>query len=449
MDERKSVAEVAREIPVAGEADVLVVGGGAAGVSAAVAAARSGARVTLVERYAYLGGMASGGMVLVLDDMVNGDEVTTTGIVREVIERLEKLDLAVSPPPGDRRVGWDAWRKWARWGCHDFRAHGKPQPIVYAVAFDPDGWKRVSNDLIAEAGVELRLHSWFAEPIVEDGRMRGVLVETKAGRQALLGGVVIDATGDLDVAARAGAPSSTARTSSRPCSGWAGSTPTPPSGSRPSARPSMPSWTGRPTDPRRLVGPVVAQDAAARDRLVQLPAPDGLRCHPGRGPDGGRPGGPAADRRAGRVRAGAPAGLRALLRRGHRAAARGAADAAPAGRVRRHEGGRARAAPLPGYRLPRPGLLHAVPGPAAPRRRAAPGGRAPLLRRPDRPEDVPRDPALHGAGAGGGPRGGARPLGRRARPRRRSPGHPAGDAGAGRRPGRRPSANATPWRPGA
>ena len=61
----------------------------------------------------------------------------------------------------------------ARWGCHDFRAHGKPQPIVYAVAFDPDGWKRVSNDLIAEAGVNLRLHSWFAEAIVEDGRIRG------------------------------------------------------------------------------------------------------------------------------------------------------------------------------------------------------------------------------------------------------------------------------------
>ena len=185
---------------------MLVVGGGAAGVSAAVAAARSGARVTLVERYAHLGGMASGGMVLVLDDMVNGDEITTTGIVREVIERLEKLDLAVSPPPGDRRAGWDVWWKWARWGCYDFRARGKPQPIVYAVAFDPDGWKRVSNDLVAEAGVELRLHSWFAEPIVEDGRMRGVLVETKSGRQALLGEIVIDATGDLDVAARAGAP---------------------------------------------------------------------------------------------------------------------------------------------------------------------------------------------------------------------------------------------------
>ena len=206
MPEARTVAEVARETPIVGEWDVVVVGGGSAGTSAAVAAARSGARVLLVERYGYLGGMASGGMVLVLDDMVNGEEITTTGIVREVVERLETLGLAVSPPAEDRRAGWDVWRKWARWGCHDFRAHGKPQPIVYAVAFDPDGWKRVSNDLIAEAGVELRLHSWFSAPIVEDGRMRGVIVETKSGRQALLGTVVIDATGDLDVASRAGAP---------------------------------------------------------------------------------------------------------------------------------------------------------------------------------------------------------------------------------------------------
>src|SRR5262249_13904185 len=83
MPEPRSIAEVARETPVVGQSDVLVVGGGAAGTSAAVAAARSGATVTLVERYAHLGGMASGGMVLVLDDLVNGDEVTTTGIVRE------------------------------------------------------------------------------------------------------------------------------------------------------------------------------------------------------------------------------------------------------------------------------------------------------------------------------------------------------------------------------
>ena len=79
-----TVAEVARQTAIVGEWDVVVVGGGSAGTSAAVAAARSGARVALVERYGYLGGMASGGMVLVLDDMVNGGEITTTGIVRSV-----------------------------------------------------------------------------------------------------------------------------------------------------------------------------------------------------------------------------------------------------------------------------------------------------------------------------------------------------------------------------
>ena len=97
-----TVAEATRSTPVVDRSDVLVVGGGPAGLSAAVAAARSGARATLIERYPYLGGLASGGMVLVLDDMVNGAEITTTGLVGEAIERLEKLGLAVSPPLEDR-----------------------------------------------------------------------------------------------------------------------------------------------------------------------------------------------------------------------------------------------------------------------------------------------------------------------------------------------------------
>jgi FAD dependent oxidoreductase len=191
---------------VVGRSDVVVVGAGPAGVSAAVAAARRGASVTLLERYPALGGLASGGMVLVLDDMINGDEISVTGIVDEYVQRLVKLGLAVYPPEEDRVSSTEAWNRWGRWGTFDFHSHANPKPICYAVAFDPDGWKRVSNDLVRESGVNLRLHSWFSRPIVDEGRMAGVVCETKAGPQAVLGDVVIDTTGDIDVASRAGAP---------------------------------------------------------------------------------------------------------------------------------------------------------------------------------------------------------------------------------------------------
>ncbi len=159
-------------VPVVARADLVVVGGGPAGIAAAVSGARNGLSVALLERYPYLGGLASGGMV----------------------------------PESDRRSDPAMWRKWSRWGVFDFTSKQKPQPICYAAAFDPDGFKRVSNDMIAETGVKLRLHSWFSKAIVEDGRITGVIVEGKEGRQAVMGKIVVDATGDLDVAASAGAP---------------------------------------------------------------------------------------------------------------------------------------------------------------------------------------------------------------------------------------------------
>src|SRR5258707_14617444 len=96
---------------VVAHSDVVVVGGGASGFAAAIAAARLGVKVTLVERYPYLGGLASGGMVLVLDHMTNGQEVTRTGICMEMIERMARLRPGVYPPAPQPPQEWGAGGK--------------------------------------------------------------------------------------------------------------------------------------------------------------------------------------------------------------------------------------------------------------------------------------------------------------------------------------------------
>ena len=201
------VNEPGRQIPVVAETDVLVVGGGPAGQAAAVAAARAGAEVMLLERFGYLGGLASGGMVLLLDDMCGEREVSVGGLALEIIDRLERIGACVTPPKGDCfRNDAEVRDRWVRWGFEELYGKKRPKPIIYSGAFDPEGWKQVSQEMVLEAGAKLRFHSWFSRAIVEDGAVRGVVVETKSGRQAILGRVVIDGTGDGDVFASAGAP---------------------------------------------------------------------------------------------------------------------------------------------------------------------------------------------------------------------------------------------------
>ncbi len=168
--------EPAREVPVLAECDVLVCGGGPAGCAAAVASARLGARTLLVEKDGYLGGAAVSQLVAVV--------LSTNGVDFQGI-----------------------WHEYARALCErgGMRDIGRiPGQIRSAV--DPELVKFVWDDLLSEAGVRLLHHGAAAGAMVEDGAIRGVFVETVAGRRAVLAGRVVDCTGDGAVCHAAGVP---------------------------------------------------------------------------------------------------------------------------------------------------------------------------------------------------------------------------------------------------
>ena len=203
-----------RMIEPAGEAWYCGAGGRGPSSAAALAGSsvswrpRATARRWPARALQPFGRPASGGMVLVLDDMGQSvyEEISVRGTCLTMIERLAKLKLATFP----RQHEWgelpESYRRWARWGTFDFHSHKTPYPICFAASCDPDGCKSIALEWVEELGIELRLHSWFSRALVEDGQIKGVICETKAGREAILGDVVIDATGDLDVATSAGAP---------------------------------------------------------------------------------------------------------------------------------------------------------------------------------------------------------------------------------------------------
>ncbi len=203
------VQEPSRSTPVRAEADVLVVGGGAAGVSAAVAAARNGADVMLVERYGYLGGLATGGLIILLLTLDDGrGRQVVGGLCQEVTDRLAKRGAAYFPPEAEWGSDDEALVKHAsRWGL----VWGSgPHRVRYSVAYEPEELKFAFNQMVEEAGVRLLLHAWAADPIVEDDRVTGVTFQSKAGRFAVLARVVIDASGDGDIVAAAGCRHETA-----------------------------------------------------------------------------------------------------------------------------------------------------------------------------------------------------------------------------------------------
>jgi FAD dependent oxidoreductase len=193
-------AEAARDIPVHDRCDVLVVGGGPSGTAAAVAAARMGADVILLERYNHLGGLSTGGLVIWIDRMTdwNGEQVIR-GFAEDVFARLPR-DAVAGPP----REDWGSREptRAAYWAQRTSAFHGV---VTWSPTIDPERLKLLSQNMVIEHGVRLAFHAWAAAPIVERGTVRGAVFESKQGRRAIFAKTVVDATGDGDLFARAGA----------------------------------------------------------------------------------------------------------------------------------------------------------------------------------------------------------------------------------------------------
>jgi hypothetical protein len=197
------VDEPARRTPVRHETDVLVVGGGAAGVAAATAAARAGADVLLVERSNALGGLATGGLIILLLSLDDGrGRQVVGGLCQELSERLAARGAAFFPEPGEWGRADEALVERDRsfglvWGR-------PPHRVRYSVAYDPEAMRLAMLELVEGAGARLLLHAQAAEPIVEAGRVTAVIFQSKAGRFAVRAKAVVDATGDGDLFAAAG-----------------------------------------------------------------------------------------------------------------------------------------------------------------------------------------------------------------------------------------------------
>lgn len=176
--DKKEIREAERSIPVLREVDVLIAGGGTAGMIAGLAAARAGARTLVLERLNCLGGNFTAGLMTTTWTMNDQKKLIVKGIPLELVERLEEAGGTIK---GDKSQ--DAF-----------------------VNYDTELAKFIITEMYtAEKNLEILYYAWVCDTIVEDNTVKGVIIESKSGRQAILAKTVVDATGDADVAARGGA----------------------------------------------------------------------------------------------------------------------------------------------------------------------------------------------------------------------------------------------------
>ena len=174
-------------------ADVIVVGGGPAGMCAAIAAARQGVSVLLIEQAGACGGMATTGMVgpfMTCYDS-KGENMIIRGIFEEIVDRMVEKGFAIHPSEVRQGTGFTSWIKIG----HD-----------HVTPFEPEGLKLVMDEMLTESGIKILYHTSFLRAVMDGDTITGVLVSSKRGIERIDGKIVIDCTGDGDVAVAAGVP---------------------------------------------------------------------------------------------------------------------------------------------------------------------------------------------------------------------------------------------------